>query len=77
MRTTVDIPDPIYRELKERAAREGTSVRQIIVESILSHREQMRAPGNRKKLKFPLVVSKQPGSLNLGEEGVYEYIPFP
>jgi hypothetical protein len=27
--------------------------------------------------RFPVIRSKHPGSLKLGEEGVYEYIPFP
>jgi hypothetical protein len=77
MRTTVDIPDPIYRELKARAAREGTSVKQVILRSV---KREMGAPQPEKSakgLRFPLIASKQPGSLKLGKEGVYEYIPFP
>jgi len=27
--------------------------------------------------RFPVIRSKRPGSLKLGEDGVYEYIPFP
>jgi hypothetical protein len=27
--------------------------------------------------RLPVLESKAPGSLKLGEEGVYEYIPFP
>jgi hypothetical protein len=27
--------------------------------------------------RFPVIRSENPGSLKLGEEGVYEYIPFP
>jgi len=27
--------------------------------------------------RFPVIRSSNPGSLRLGEEGVYEYIPFP
>jgi hypothetical protein len=77
MRTTVDIPDPVYRELKEEAAREGTTVKQILLEAVASRRGRTRAKDTGRKLKFPLVASKQPGSLKLGEEGVYEYIPFP
>lgn len=75
MRTTVDIPDPVYRELKGEAAREGTSVKQIILRKVMHDPRQTEAAP--KKLKYPLVVSKRPGSLKLGEEGVYEYIPFP
>jgi len=75
MRTTVDIPDPMYRKLKSDAALEGRSVKELILQRVASPvRETAK---KRKKLKFPLVASKQPGSLKLGEEGVYEYIPFP
>jgi hypothetical protein len=77
MRTTVDIPDPLYRELKEEAARKGTSVKQILLESVVARRARAESKAPRAKLRFPLVTSKQPGSLRLGEEGVYEYIPFP
>lgn len=77
MRTTVDIPDPLYRELKMRAAREGTSVKEIILRSVVSSSQRLTSATPRKKLKFPLIESKQPGSLKLGAEGVYEYIPFP
>jgi len=31
VRTTIDIPDPIYRSLKTKAASEGTTVRAIII----------------------------------------------
>ena len=34
MRTTIDIPEQIYRELKLRAATEGTTMRKIILESL-------------------------------------------
>jgi len=61
--------------LKSDAALEGRSVKELILQRVASPvRETAK---KRKKLKFPLVASKQPGSLKLGEEGVYEYIPFP
>lgn len=74
MRTTIDIPDQLYRELKIRAAQEGTSIKQIILQKVL---DGPSGSASAKKLKYPLVASKQPGSLKLGEEGVYEYISFP
>jgi hypothetical protein len=76
MRTTVDIPDPIYRELKTQAAREGTSVKQIILRKVMYDPRQGETT-SPKKLKYPLVPSKQAGSMKLSEEGVYDYIPFP
>ena len=75
MRTTVDIPDPIYRVLKSQAALEGRSVKDLILQRVAAP-EQAVASG-RKKLKFPAVKAKKPGSMKLGAEGVYDYIPFP
>jgi hypothetical protein len=78
MRTTVDIPDPVYREIKVRAATEGTTIREIILEGLdlrLRTRPISRKP--RRNFQLPVIPSKRPGSLKLGEEGVYEYIPFP
>jgi len=78
MRTTVDIPDPIYRELKVCAATEGSTIKEIILEG-LAVRLRSRKPGIKQegRPRFPALHSRNPGSLKLGEEGVYEYIPFP
>jgi hypothetical protein len=78
MRTTVEFPDPVYREMKIRAANEGTPIREIILEGVAMRlvsgsTATTRGDGPR----FPVIRSKHPGSLKLGEEGVYEYIPFP
>lgn len=76
MRTTVDIPDPIYRELKVHAATEGTTIREIILEGV-QERLRNRKPKAKGRVRLPVIRSKNPGSLILGDEGVYEYIPFP
>ncbi len=34
MRTTVEIPDRMYRQLKSRAAREGSSTRALILRGV-------------------------------------------
>jgi hypothetical protein len=78
MRTSIELPDPVYREMKIRAANEGTTIREIILEGValrLRGGNSGTAPGDRPR--FPVIRSKHPGSLKLGEEGVYEYIPFP
>ena len=78
MRTTVDIPDPVYRELKSRAALEGTTVKELILRGVsVTLRPQDHDTPRRRGLVPPVLESKQPGSLKLGKEGVYEYIPFP
>ena len=75
MRTTVDIPDPVYRELKSDAARAGRSVKELILLRVTSPARE--AAATRRTIKFPAIKAKKPGSLKLGPEGVYEYIPFP
>jgi hypothetical protein len=76
MRTTVDIPDPVYRRLKSRAAREGRSAKELIlrgVEQVL--RQPQRKRGRR--VKLPLVPSKEPGTLHLDNAKIYDLISFP
>ncbi len=72
MRTTIDIPDETYRELKIKAAREGTPVRQIVLRGI--ERELGSTKGTPvRKLQLPLIRSSQPGTLNLSDEQIDEF----
>ena len=76
MRTTVDIPDPVYRRLKSRAAREGSSAKELILRGV----EQVlkRSPRkSRKRVKLPIIRSKQPGTLELDNAKIFEIISFP
>lgn len=78
MRSTIDIPDPVYRQLKLRAATEGTTIRELVLEGVaLRLRNGNQVSPQSRGPRFPVIRSKNPGSLKLGEEGVYEYIPFP
>lgn len=78
MRTTIDIPEQVYRELKVRAATEGSTIREFILEGVALrlHNGKSAVPAQGQP-RFPVVKSRKPGSLKLGEDGVYEYIPFP
>jgi hypothetical protein len=80
MRTTIDIPDETYRAIRVRAASEGTTMREIVLDGVamrLGMGTGGAAPRQGGRPRFPVIRSKKPGSLKLGEEGVYEYIPFP
>jgi hypothetical protein len=75
IRTTVDIPAPLYRELKEQAAASGHSVRAPVlagVKSVLQDRKRQRT----KRVQFPLIVSKGP-NVKLTNRQIYEYVEFP
>jgi hypothetical protein len=75
VRTTVDIPAPLYRKLKEQAAARGHSVRELVlagVRSVLLHGQRPRP----KKVQFPLIVSHGP-KVDLSSEQIYEHVEFP
>ncbi len=75
MRTTVDIPDPLYRELKGKAASEGRSVKELILRGV---QQELRGARNRpRKISLPIVPSRRPGSLKLDNAKIFEIIPFP
>lgn len=76
MRTTVDIPDALYRELKSKAAQEGRSVKELILRSVEGQLKKQSSIRHRRITK-PLVPSKRPGSLKIDNERIFEIIPFP
>jgi hypothetical protein len=75
MRTTIDIPDETYRELKLKAVREGKPVRQIVLRGIRRELEGNEEKPVR-KLKLPLIRSSRPGTLELTNEQVDELTAF-
>lgn len=77
MRTTVDIPDPVYRALKTRAATRGKTVKSEILESVTEHLTRSAASRTNRRLSAPIVDSGEPGSLKLDNESIYDLIYFP
>lgn len=75
VRTTVDIPAPVYRKLKEQAAAQGRSVRELILMGVQATLLKAKRPGSR-RVKFPLIVSDGP-PIELTNERMYELIEFP
>ena len=75
VRTTIDIPAPVYRKLKEQAARQGCSVRELVtrgIDQVLLKAE----PARGRRVVFPLIRSKGP-KVNLTNKELYELIEFP
>ena len=75
VRTTVDIPASLYRKLKEQAAAQGRSVRELILLGVRVTLLEKKGPRSR-RVNFPLIVSKGP-KVNLTNEQVYEHVEFP
>jgi hypothetical protein len=76
MRTTVDIPDPVYRRLKTRAASEGRSAKELILRGVEQVLRQNRRK-SRRRVKLPVVRSTRPGKVRLDNAKIYEVISFP
>jgi predicted DNA-binding ribbon-helix-helix protein len=74
VRTTVDIPDALYRRLKSSAAEQGCSVKELIMRGVES---QLDNRNRSNRVRLPIVRSKRSGALHLTNERIYEIIPFP
>jgi hypothetical protein len=71
----VDIPNPLYRELKGKAAREGRSVKDLVLRAVQLELETV--PKKVSRRKAPVIKSKNPGTLVLDNDKIFEIIPFP
>jgi hypothetical protein len=73
MRTTIDIPDGLYRRLKTRAASEGKPAKSLILKGV----EQVlngTPPTTGQKIVVPVIGSKRPGSLRLDNARIYDLV---
>ena len=64
MRTTVDVPDSLFRRMKATAALRGQTLKEFLREAVQKeiHRGDGREPT---KDEAPVVRSRKPGSLRL------------
>lgn len=71
MRTTIDLPDPVYRRLKARAALQGATVKEVLLR--LVQRELARQTAQR-RASFPLIRGKETRQLSLTNEQIDEIL---
>jgi hypothetical protein len=64
MRTTIDLPDALFRQVKARAALRGETLKEF-VQSAVEKEISTRATANSFRVKLPLLKSKKPKSLSL------------
>lgn len=67
MRMTIDIPGQLYRKLQAKAASEGSTVKQIIVD-LLSRELQASDSGTR--VSFPLIAGKARRKLRITSQEI-------
>jgi hypothetical protein len=73
MRTTIDLPDPLFRQVKSAAALKGSTLKEFIQEALL------RAVGTdrgvrRHRVRLPLIRSKEPGALRLTNADIEDHL---
>ncbi len=74
MRTTVDIPDPLYRRLKIEAAQRGCSVKELVLRGVRTELEGGKGAGKKHRVKLPVVQSKRPGWLRLTNKQINDIL---
>jgi hypothetical protein len=62
MRTTVDIPDDLFRRVKAQAALEGVPLRQVVERAL--RKEVLMPERPPRRVGFPLHRSARPGALS-------------
>jgi hypothetical protein len=75
VRTTIDIPAPLYRKLRAQASANGRSLRDLVLAGIRSILPQGHRPRPR-RVQFPLIVSDGP-KVDLTNEQIYGHVEFP
>ena len=54
-KTTIEIPDPLFRKAKVRAAKDGPSMRDLFIRALKTELETPSAVSNKKRVDFPLI----------------------
>jgi hypothetical protein len=72
MRTMIDLPDRLFREIKAVAARRGASLKTVIRGAVEAEVRKMKRKTGR-RVKFPLLTSHEPGSLKLTNSDIGDF----
>jgi hypothetical protein len=70
MRTTIDLPDQVFRKAKAVASLEGVPLKQFITRAIEHELEAGTPSLNPKRVSLPIVRSKHPGSVRVTPERI-------
>ena len=79
MKTTLDIPDPLFREAKMAAAREGTTLRAVVTRALRAEFERSGHAGAtpapwRRAFGGLQHLRKETGKINAAVEAAFEHI---
>lgn len=66
MRTTIELPDPVYRRVEQCAHAQGITIEEFILRTFERELKiEMNTQPSTTKVSLPLVPSKRPGTLDL------------
>ncbi len=71
IRTTVDIPEPLHRRLRHRAAQSGTSIRSLIVQAL---EQNYGEPKKGKRVTGPMIPKGRRGPLYPMDENPHDLV---
>ena len=65
MRTTIDLPDDLFHQLKMVAANRRVTLKTLVHRAIENELARPHTGSPRRRLRFPILDSKEPRTLNL------------
>jgi hypothetical protein len=77
MRTTIDLPDDLYKSVRTVAIEDDTTLRQMVLDGLTLVLEKRVSRAPAKRLSLPVIRSARPGTLDIDSEKIYEIIDFP
>ena len=60
VRTTIELPDPLFREVKATAARQGMRLKDYITEALQDKLAKLPAPAQKPWMKFTGIAANDP-----------------
>ena len=74
MRTTIDLPDGLFRKVKAVSSLKGMSLKEYLTRAIEHEVESAGVKFESRRIKHPLVPSRHPGSIAIDAAGIAEIL---
>ena len=74
MRTSIDLPDDLFREAKARAARRGVPLRELVTNALRRELAMEAERAGSESVALPLVRSSRPGRVKLTNARIEEIL---
>ena len=74
MRTTMDLPDGLFRKVKAISSLRGVSLKKFITMAIEHEVEANTLNLDTSRISLPIIPSKNPGSVSLSSERIAELL---